>query len=91
MTLGQLGTITYIYVLYFISLEEKINVTLETFHFMYLLLWVHKTFSSFLQYGIQYYNSSMKGVCPKFPLAAIDFRPETNFFAAFKTETKKES
>lgn len=33
LTLGQLGTITYIYALYFISLEKKINVTLETFHF----------------------------------------------------------
>lgn len=33
---------------------------------------------------LQVYSSSTKGVCPKFPLAAIDFWPETNFFAAFK-------
>lgn len=33
---------------------------------------------------ICFYNSSRKGVCPKSPVAAIDFFPLMNFFAAWK-------
>jgi hypothetical protein len=64
-------------------LIKKTNVKLQTFDFK-VCAGLRKCSALFHEYVLQCYNSSTKGVCPKFPLAAIDFWPETNFCAAFK-------